>query len=474
MNTKLENFKREIRNKRVAVLGMGISNTPLIRYLVNLGVDITAFDKAKEDQLQDTLKKLNGLNIKLCLGDDYLKELNGFDIIFKTPVVRFDTPELLLEKERGAEITSEMEVFLDLCPAEVFGVTGSDGKTTTTTLIYNMLKEEGYNCWLGGNIGIPLLEHIDEIKEEDKVVLELSSFQLHTMRNSPDIAVVTNLSPNHLDVHKSYEEYIDAKRNIFRYQTSKGRLVLNYDNEVTRGFSGEAKSNVVYFSRLNKLDKGAFLERDVLVYRIRSNHFFENEDNTINIVSSDDILIPGNHNVENYLAAIAATYDYVQIENIKKVAMTFKGVDHRIELVRELNGIKFYNSSIDTSPNRTAAALRTFKQKVILIAGGKDKGIPYDSIGEVIVEKVKALVLIGANIDKIEKAFIDEVERTGNGREIPVYRCKTYEEAVNTARFAASEGDIVILSPASTSFDMFKNFEERGNRFKEIVNKLVY
>ncbi|HHW49073.1 MAG TPA: UDP-N-acetylmuramoyl-L-alanine--D-glutamate ligase [Clostridiaceae bacterium] len=461
MNTKLEEFKKKIKSKKTAVLGIGISNTPLIKFLASMGVDVTAFDKAERDEISDTLKKLEGLNIKYCLGKDYLKGLKGFDVIFKTPVIRFDIPELEAERARGAEVTSEMEVFMELCPAQIFGVTGSDGKTTTTTLVYKILKEEGYNCWLGGNIGTPLLERVGEISEEDKVVLELSSFQLHTMKKSPDIAVITNITPNHLDVHKSMEEYIDAKCNIFRYQNSGGRLVLNYDNDITRSFAPLAKSEVIFFSSKNSLDIGSFLRDNSLVYK--------KGNNITHIVNTDEILIPGLHNIENYLAAIGAVYEYVKPETIRKIASTFKGVEHRIELVREIDGVKFYNSSIDSTPNRTIAALNTFKQKVILIAGGKDKNLPYDSLGKAIVDKVKCLVLIGMNINKIEKALLDEIERSGRGYDIPVYKCSTYEEAVRAAFSAAQPGDAVLLSPASTSFDMFRNFEERGNKFKEIV-----
>jgi UDP-N-acetylmuramoylalanine--D-glutamate ligase len=354
-----------------------------------------------------------------------------------------------------------MEVFVDLCPAQIFAVTGSDGKTTTTTLIYRMLKEQGYNCWLGGNIGTPLLGNIDEIKEDDKVVLELSSFQLHTMTRSADIAVVTNVSPNHLDVHKSMEEYIDAKKNIFKHQDTRGKVVLNYDNDVTRSFAGEAKGSVVFFSRVNRLESGAVLEDDAIVY-------IEDGKKT-RIVKTDEILLPGVHNVENYLAAAAAVVDYVSPETIQKVASTFKGVEHRMELVREIDGVKFYNDSIGTSPTRTIAGLKSFKKRVILIAGGYDKHIPYDEMGEVIAEKVKKLVLIDPTGPRIKEALEKEIKLTGKGADIPVIMCEGFEEAVRSAYNGASEGDIIVLSPASASFDMFKNFEERGNRFKEIV-----
>ncbi len=464
MNNKLEHFKKDIKDKKVAVLGIGISNIPLIKYLINIGVDVTAFDKNTSENLGDAFKELDGLPVKYSLGNDYLTRLKGFELIFRTPGMRPDVPELAEAIANGAELTSEMEVFLNLCPAQVFAVTGSDGKTTTTTLIYRILTEEGYNCWLGGNIGTPLLSRIDEVKDTDKVILELSSFQLMTIKKSPAIAVITNISPNHLDVHKSLQEYIDAKKNIFLYQNSGDKLILNYDNDITKAFSDEAKGEYQYFSRAAGLEKGVILKNNNIVVR--------KQDMEIKIVNANDIIIPGVHNIENYMAATAATIDYVKPETIAKVATSFKGVEHRIELVRELNGIKFYNSSIDSSPSRTIAALSTFKNRVILIAGGKDKGIPYDPIGQVIAEKVKILLLIGATAPRIEEAYNNYVHQTDIESEVKIIHCDTYGEIVAKAYSEAVPGDCVILSPASTSFDMFKNFEQRGNLFKELVMKL--
>ncbi|WP_010243900.1 UDP-N-acetylmuramoyl-L-alanine--D-glutamate ligase [Acetivibrio cellulolyticus] len=464
MNRKLVEFKENIKGKKVAVLGIGISHTPLIKYLSGLGVDITAFDKADESKMTGVFDEFKGLDIKYSLGEDYLKNLKGFDVVFKTPGMRFDLPEIVEARNGGAQITSEMEVFFEVCPAQIFAVTGSDGKTTTTTLIYNMLTAQGYNCWLGGNIGTPLLSKIDEIKETDKVVLELSSFQLHTMTLSPNVAVVTNLAPNHLDMHKSMDEYIEAKKNIFLHQSKSDKVILNFDNDITREFSKDVKGNVVYFSRVNKIDSGAKMDGEMLVY--------SDGKDIREIVNSGDIVIPGVHNIENYLAAIAAVIDYVEIDTIKRVATTFKGVEHRIELVRELDGIKFYNDSIASSPSRTIAGLNSFKQKVILIAGGYDKKIPYDVMGEVLVNKVKCLVLVGQTAPKIEKALLDEVQRTGNGKDINVIKCSTLKEAVQKAYEFAKSGDIITMSPASASFDMFKNFEERGKQFKEFVNSM--
>ena len=464
MNSKLEIFKKEIRTKKVAVLGIGISNTPLIKYLGDLGVRITAFDCAQESALKPAIDALRGLDIQYSLGPDYLEALSGFDVIFKTPKVRFDIPELLREAEAGAEITSEMEVFCKLCPARIFAVTGSDGKTTTTTLIYKILSRHGYKCWLGGNIGAPLLDKIDKIDEKDMVVLELSSFQLHTMRNRIHTAVVTNLSPNHLDVHKSMQEYADAKRNIFLYQSENDTLVVNFDNNVTREFAQEGPGRVVLFSRQQELDEGVFLKGKDIIYRSGKRD--------MKVVEIEDIVIPGVHNIENYMAAIGATIDFVVSEDIKAIASTFRGVEHRCEHVRDLNGVSFYNDSIGSSPTRTMATVNSFKDKVILIAGGYDKHIPYDEMGKTLVDKVKCLVLLGQTAVKIEKALKDEVERTGKGTDIPVIHCDAMDEAVKKAYVNAVRGDTIILSPASASFDMFKNFEERGIVFKNIVAQL--
>jgi len=464
MNEKLERFKVDILGKRVAVLGIGISNTPLIKYLAKLGVAVTAFDQADEKALSPALETLKGLNVEYCLGENYLDKLIGFDIIFKTPKVRFDIPPLMREAEAGALITSEMEVFCNLCPARIFAVTGSDGKTTTTTLIYEILKNHGYKCWLGGNIGTPLLDRIDEIEEDDMVVLELSSFQLHTMHNRIHTAVVTNLSPNHLDVHKSMQEYSDAKKNIFLYQNKNDTVALNYDNEITKAFASEAPGKVCLFSRTNALDTGMVASNGEIIYKTQGK--------TLKIMDVDDILLPGLHNVENYLAAAAATIDFVSPEDIREVAKRFAGVEHRNKFVKEINGRKFYNDSIGSSPTRTIASISSFKDKVILITGGYDKNIPYDSLGEAIIEKAKCVVLMGQTGPKIEKAINDALAKHSGAVQIPLFHAKSMDEAVKCAYENSSEKDIIILSPASASFDMFKNFEERGNVFKEAVNKL--
>ncbi len=476
--SSITQFRNFIKNKKVAVLGIGISNTSLIKYLSQMEVDITAFDMAEEEQLKDTILQFKDYgNISYSLGKDYLKKLNGFDIIFKTPKIRFDIPELERERKRGAVITSEMEVFVDLCPAEIIAITGSDGKTTTTTIVHNILKEAGYKCWLGGNIGTPLIDRIEDIKKTDKVILELSSFQLHTMKKSPNIAIITNISPNHLDVHKSMDEYIDAKKNIFRYQSKEDILVLNYQNDVTRSFAAESKGKVRYFSRTNEVETGAYVRDGVIMYRDDRDAKGDRDNRSgridREIMRTDSIKIPGLHNVENYLAAIAAIAHLVDNNSIIKTASAFRGVEHRNEHVREINGVNFYNDSIGSSPTRTIASINSFYRKVILIAGGYDKKISYDVLGKTISEKVKTLVLLGETAPLIENSLRKEVELSGKGKDIPVYKCNTLEEAVKKAYSCAESGDIIILSPASASFDMFKNFEERGNKFKEIVDSII-
>ena len=455
--TRLDEFKNNVKGKKITVIGIGISNMPLIKYLAELGADVTACDRRTKEDLGDNYTELEKFGIQFRLGDGYLDNLSG-DIIFKTPGMRFDVPQLLEAKANGSIVTSEMEVFFDVCPSHIIAVTGSDGKTTTTTLIHKMMTKAGYTTWLGGNIGNPLLTDTEKMKEDDWVILELSSFQLHTMRKSPEIAVITNISPNHLDMHKDYQEYIDAKKNIMLYQREGNILVVNADNEVTAKIGKEAKGAVRYFSRQDTAD--VYLDGDTIK---RGN---------VEVLNINDIKIPGMHNVENYMTAIAAVSGLVDDDVIVDIAKTFGGVEHRIELVRILDGVRYYNSSIDSSPNRTINTLRVFPEKVIMIGGGKDKGIPYDELGPALAAYVKTLVLIGATSDKIEESLNAEIQRTGKGKNIEVIRAASYEDAVNQARSRAQEGDVVILTPASTSFDLFRNFEERGNLFKKIVNEL--
>ncbi len=453
MNSKLETFKQNIRGKKVVVLGIGVSNKPLIQMLLSWGASVTACDK--NDELTPELVSLMRMGAKFSLGEKYLDNLDC-DLLIRTPSMRPDLPQIVAAKKKGAKITSEMELFFELCPCKIIGITGSDGKTTTSTLIYNLLKKEGYTVHLGGNIGTPLFPKIETIEKGQYAVVELSSFQLQTMKKSPHIAVVTNVSPNHLDIHKSMEEYIEAKKNIFLHQTKTGRLILNLDNEVTKGFTGEGRGTVVTFSK-DSAEASVHL-RDGKIYM----------DDTM-VVDSEDILLPGMHNVENYMAAIAAVQKLVKPVTVRKVSKSFSGVEHRIEYVREVDGVKFYNDSIASSPTRARAGLYSFEQKVILIAGGYDKRIPFDAFGQDIKARVKRLYLIGATASKIK----DAVLRAYDGKKpLPIFIYRTLEQAVKEAYMGAEAGDIVMLSPACASFDMFKNFEERGKRYKELVKSL--
>ena len=455
-NSKFDAFKKYVKGKEISVVGIGISNIPLIKFLCENGAKVTACDKKTEAELGETASELITLGVKLNCGEDYLDNLGG-EIIFKTPGMRFDLPQLENARKNGSIITSEMEVFFEVCPAKIIAVTGSDGKTTTTTLIYKILTASGHKCHLGGNIGTPLLCTTDSIEKNDIVVVELSSFQLHTMKKSADVAVITNITPNHLDVHKSYEEYIDAKRNIYIHGNEDSVLVVNKTNDKSYECKNSANGKVRVFGLDDSCD----------VYCNENSIYAFGK----KLLDKTDIKIPGEHNVQNYMTAIAATYPLYKEDAVIEVARSFGGVAHRIEFVREISGVRYYNSSIDSSPNRTINTLKVFN-KVILITGGKDKGIPYDELGESLATKTKHIVLIGKT-GPIIKASLDKyVEKTGVGKDITTEFCTTYEEAVNCAKAVAKSGDIVLLSNASTSFDMFRNFEERGNLFKEIVNNL--
>lgn len=458
MKKSFSEFKEFIKNKKVAVVGIGVSNVPLIHFLYDLGANVTAFDRKSEESLGDIGKDFRIKGIELQLGENYLENLSGYDVIFKTPSMRIDNPFFVRAREEGAYITSEMEEFVKYCPAKVFGVTGSDGKTTTTTLIYNILKEEGYKTWVGGNIGNPLFASIEEISKDDKVVLELSSFQLMTMKERIDCALITNITPNHLDMHKDMNEYVEAKKNVFKYQDSEDVLVLNRDNEITNDIVGEQKGRVMQFSIKEKIEDGACFQDGRLLLKGKE------------VCEAKDVKLMGMHNVENLLAAFCCVCEDAGLESMKKVATTFSGVQHRCEFVREVDGVRYYNDSIASSPTRTIAGLKAFSKPVILIAGGYDKNIPFEPLAEEGYEKIKALVLMGVTKGKIKEAF-DKVIKEKQ-IQLPIFLVDTFEEAIYKSKSLSKVGDIITLSPACASFDLFPNFEIRGDKFKEIVNSL--
>lgn len=462
-NTNLEEFERYARGKKVAIIGIGVSNLPLLEYFYDLNARVTIFDSKESNQISvEAMQKIEKYGFEFIGGKDSLSRLKGFDIIFRSPSCMPDRPELVEAVENGAVLTSEIEMVLKLAPCKVIGVTGTEGKTTTTTLINEIVKKSGRKTYLGGNMGKPIFTKIRNIKPENIIILELSSFQLSDMDISPDISVVTNIYPDHLNVHKSYEEYREAKKNIFKHQSENGIVVLNYDNEFTREFAKEANGKVIFFSSKEKLDDG---------------FIYDKADGTIkycedgvrrHIIKKEDIKLRGIHNYENICAAIAATSSIVDVDTQIKAIEEFTGVEHRLEFVRELNNVKWYNDSIGTSPASTIAGLNSFDEDIILLAGGSDKGLDYEEVGKTIARKVRALILTGPTSEKIENA----TKQALNGKSIEIYYTSNMQESVNLAKDIAKAGDVVLLSPASASFDLYKNFEDRGHQFKDCVNSL--
>ena len=441
-------------DRKIAVLGLGVSNRPLVRMLLEAGCRVTGCDRTPREKLDQEVLDLETQGCALKVGEDYLEGLDA-DLVFRTPGMHPENPALVALRNNGAEVTSEMEIFFECCPCTILAVTGSDGKTTTTTLVSEMLKAAGKTVWLGGNIGTPLLPRCREMKEEDFAVVELSSFQLMDMKRSPHVAVVTNLAPNHLDVHKDMEEYIWAKENLFRFQSENDVLILNADNDITSGFTGNGETK--FFSRRQECH--GVWEKDGVIYR-----------NGQPVMEKADILLPGEHNVENYMAAILAVEGLVEDETIRQVARTFGGVEHRIELVRIKDGVRYYNDSIASSPTRTIAGLKSFPEKVLLIAGGYDKHIPYDVLGPEICAHVKKLFLGGATGPQIRAAVENAPEYRPGCPEI--VDCGDFTTAVHAAVAAAESGDVVLMSPASAAFDQFKNFMVRGDYFKKLIMEL--
>ncbi|WP_312643573.1 UDP-N-acetylmuramoyl-L-alanine--D-glutamate ligase [Hydrogenoanaerobacterium sp.] len=463
MDSKVKRFFDTLQNKKVAFIGVGVTHTRLIQMMAGKGIDCTLCDKRTAEQLGDVADELKACGVKFDLGERYLDGLMAYDVIFRTPGMYYNNEKLTAAREAGRVVTSEMEVFLDLCPCKKYAVTGSDGKTTTTTLIGEMLSAQGKTVHIGGNIGKPLLCYIEEIAPDDCAVVELSSFQLLSMRQAVDVAVVTNVAPNHLDVHGTMEEYIGAKKHLVVHQNAFSRTVLGADNEITRSFAELVRGDLRWFSRQGAVERGAFLDSEGYLCAA-------GENGVTRVVHRDEIRIPGVHNIENYLTAIAAVWGEVSPENIALVARVFGGVEHRIELVRELDGVKWYNDSIASSPTRAIAGLNSFSHKVILIAGGYDKKIPFEPLAPKIVEKVKHLILMGDTADKIQSVVL--ACEGYNPEALSIYHVDSMEQAVAKANELAVQGDIVTLSPACASFDQYANFELRGRHFKSIVNAL--
>ena len=454
MQSAFDAYFQSLKGKKIAVFGLGVSNRPLVRLLLEFGCDVLGCDRTPREKLDREVLDLEAAGCKLSVGESYLEGLEA-DLVFRTPGMHPGNPALEALRAKGAEVTSEMEVFFEVCPCTILAITGSDGKTTTTTLVSEMLKAAGKTVWVGGNIGTPLLPRVREMRASDFAVVELSSFQLMDMKRSPHVAVVTNLAPNHLDVHKDMEEYVEAKKNIFRFQGKDDILIVNADNEITAPLRGNGATKT--FSRQGK-NANVMLAGDTICRDGQP------------VLDKKDILIPGEHNVENYMAAIAAVQGLVGDKTIRQVAKTFGGVEHRIELVRIRDGVRFYNDSIASSPSRTIAGLRSFPEKVLLIAGGYDKHIPYDVLGPEICSHVKKLYLGGATGQKIRAAVENCPEYKPGAPEI--VDCGDFASAVKAAAASAVSGDVVLMSPASAAFDQFKNFMVRGEFFKKMVMEL--
>ena len=456
-------FFRWVKGKKIAFIGVGVTNTDCIRLFAKKGAEVSVLDRKSREQLGALADEFEQSGIRLVLGDGYLDGLTGYDAVFRAPGMYFHHPALEKARQEGAVITSEMELFFRLCPCKTYAVTGSDGKTTTTTLIAEMLKASGKKVYKGGNIGRALLPVVEEVSSDDAAVVELSSFQLISMRQSPDVAVITNVAPNHLDVHRDMQEYIDSKKNLILHQDGFSRTVLNRDNAITRDMTGLVRGELLTFSRQEAPRFGAYLRQDgMLCMRC---HGAETE-----ILPMEQIRLPGLHNVENFLAAYSAVWGDVPVEIMAQTAQEFGGVEHRMELVRELGGVKWYNDSIGTSPTRTIAGLKAFGQKIILIAGGYDKKIPYEPLAPYLCEKVSHLILMGATGPKIQQAL--EACPDYDGQHPALHWAESMEQAVQTADGLAGSGDIVALSPASASFDLYPNFEKRGEHFKRLVAAL--
>ncbi|MBS5166358.1 MAG: UDP-N-acetylmuramoyl-L-alanine--D-glutamate ligase [Butyricicoccus pullicaecorum] len=457
--TALEEYLKEISGQRIGVIGAGVSNIPLVSMLREAGLSVTVHDRKTEAELGEVYQTLQAHGASFSLGVHYLDTLEE-PIVFRTPGLHPNHPALEQVRARGGVVTSEMELFFRVCPCRIIGITGSDGKTTTTTLTYEFLKHAGYTCHLGGNIGAPLLPAVPTMKPDDLAIVELSSFQLMGMQYSPDIAAITNLTPNHLDYHKDFSEYIAAKTSIFTHQKAGSRLVLNADDRETRMLDIPGDHRILTCSKLVKPDNGVYL-REGTIYIAE-----DGKDRTL--MQASDIRIPGAHNVSNVMMAAAIVQGLCEDSDITEVAKTFAGVEHRIELVRKVNGVSYYNDSIASSPTRTIAGLDSFDQKLILIAGGYDKHLSYEVLGKPICDHVKTLLLTGATAPKLRAC----TEQADAAQKPEIFDLPDLAAAVAKAHELASVGDIVLLSPASASFDCFKNFAERGNCFKALVNQL--
>ncbi len=457
----------------VALIGAGVSNIPLVPFIISLGGVVTVRERKTESELGARADEIRDAGARLITGEDYLKDLCE-DVIIRSPGIRPDIPEFCEARARGSLITSEMELFLENAPCPVYAVTGSDGKSTTTTILSMLLAPEG-KSYLGGNIGEPLLHKISIMTKSDAAAVELSSFQLMEADSTVKAAVITNVTPNHLNWHAGMEEYIAAKKNILR---KAERATLNLDNAETRAMAEELISEGKKVS-LFSLSPFSYMGEERAFFRSDNgkNVIVRDKDGERELLKISDVRLPGLHNIANYMAASGAAWDLTSPERIRRVASSFGGVKHRLQLVAEKNGIRCYNSSIDSSPTRTAAALSALsdtspERKIVIICGGYDKNIPFEPLAEAVYSCacVKTVVLTGATEPKIREA-LNSCPQRAERNDIKIISEPDFDLAVSTALSEAQSGDSVLLSPACASFDAFPNFEVRGDRFTDLVTR---
>ena len=470
----------ELVGKRVVILGLARQGTALARFLAQAGVEVTVSDLRDETVLADRMAELAGLPVRYALGGHPLSLLDRADVLCLSGGVPVDLPIVVEAQRRSILLSNDAQLFLERCPAPVIGITGSAGKTTTTALVGEMCRAAGLRTWVGGNIGNPLIADLDRMRPGDWVVIELSSFQLELMTVSPHVAAVLNITPNHLDRHKTMDAYIAAKRNIVAHQQPEDLALLGYNDANARALALETAAHLLWFSVGAEVDEGAFKTNGELTLRLGDALSPSKEGGDRVICRVSEVRLRGRHNLLNVLAAcVLAGVAGVPVETMRQVAATFTGVEHRLELVREWNGVSWYDDSIATAPERSLAALRSFEEPIVLLAGGRDKNLPWDEFADETVRRVRCLVTFGEAgpmIAEIVQARLARGQEEGDGKQGPeledITQVETLEEAVDAAARLARSGDVVLLSPGGTSFDAFRDFAERGDRFKELVQQL--
>ncbi len=457
--------RSEIRDQKFVVLGLARQGIAVARWLASQGAQVTVSDIKPADQLKDAIEALRDVEVKYVLGGHPPTLLDECDVLCLSGGVPIDLPIVMAARQGSIPLTNDAQLFVERCPAPIIGITGSAGKTTTTTLVGEIMRAAQYTTYVGGNIGNPLIGDLGSITPRDRVVMELSSFQLELMSSSPHIAAVLNITPNHLDRHPSMEAYVKAKAHILEHQSFDDTAVLGHDDPIARSLAGRANGYVRFFSREKIVGRGAFLsgERIVIV-----------QNQAIEVCRLNDIQLRGAHNVLNVLAAcaITAAAGNVDVEAMAHVIREFKGVAHRLQLIREVNGARYYDDSIATAPERLIAGVSAFDEPVVLLAGGRDKHLPWADAARTIVSHVRELIVFGEMAVLVRQAVEAQLSTAESRMLSQIHHVHTLDEAVAKAAQVARSGDVVLLSPGGTSFDAFKDFAERGDRFQELVKAL--